>query len=342
MFTRRLLKIKIHSRRVFIFKRSLPIFAFLLAGVMIVWPQLSEQKDKFTVRQAPQEVLKGAEVDMSQVRFFSQDEKNRPMTVVAVSVQETDPEQKIITLNEPVATYTMENKTILTSKSAYGLVFQKEEYLYFEDKVDTHSDNGWRVQSEKVMYDYKEGTLESDAVVVVSGPDGHLTAQKGFFILDKGSEITFKGKTDTLITSQPEKIKITSDNGMVINQVNKTMTAQKNVTVKQVTYTITADKMILYYKDKIKGQSRIEKIEALGNVVADNKQQKISGQKGVYNPQTGIIEMTEQVVLSQGQNKAYGAKARLNLRTGLSSLTSEKTLDKPARVKGQLIPSTLK
>ena len=47
MFTLRLLKIKIHSRRVFLFKRYLPIFAFLLTSVMIAWPALKTQKDDF-------------------------------------------------------------------------------------------------------------------------------------------------------------------------------------------------------------------------------------------------------------------------------------------------------
>ena len=44
MFTRRLLKLKIHSRRVLIFKRSLPIFAFLLAGLNEAASELYKQK----------------------------------------------------------------------------------------------------------------------------------------------------------------------------------------------------------------------------------------------------------------------------------------------------------
>lgn len=340
MFTRRLLKIKIHSRRVLIFKRSLPIFAFLLAGIMIVWPNLSEQKDKFTARQIPETAIKNAQVDMSEVRFFSQDNKNRPMTVVAVSVQETNPEKQIITLNEPVATYTMENGTILTSKSSYALAFQKEEYLYLEEPVDTKTDDGWTAYSQKVVYDYKNGTLESDEPVEITGPEGTLTADKGFIIVDKGQEITFRGNTKTVVTADV-KMNIISKNGMIIDQIKRTITANKEVVVIQDGYTVSADKMILYYTDK-KNKDRVQKIEAFGNVVADNKQQKIVGQQGIYMPATGIIEMTKNVVLSQGDNKAYGDVAKLNLRTGLSSLTATKTQSKPARIKGQLIPADLK
>jgi hypothetical protein len=50
MFTPRLFKIKRYSRRVLVFKRSLPVFAFLLASLMLVWPVLiAEQKEQFSV-----------------------------------------------------------------------------------------------------------------------------------------------------------------------------------------------------------------------------------------------------------------------------------------------------
>ena len=340
MFTRRLLKIKIHSRRVFIFKRSLPIFAFLLAGVMIVWPQLTEQKDKFTARQIPEGKVEKASVDMTAVRFFSKDDKDRPLTLVAQSVLETNPEKKIITLNEPEAEYVMENKTVLMSSSAYGLAFQKEEYLYFEDEVDTKTNDGWTAKSSKVIYDYQKGVLESEAPVYITGPDGTLTADKGFYMINKGQNMTFNGHIDVLITSVSDKVHLTAERELIINQGQRTITALQDVVVIQDGYKITADKMVLYYLPKGKGKERIEKIIATGHVVADNKTQKISGNKGIYNPHTSIIEMTDNVVLTQGQNKAYGSTATLNLLTGVSSLTAQEN-NKPARIKGQLIPSDL-
>ncbi|MBR5129949.1 MAG: LPS export ABC transporter periplasmic protein LptC [Alphaproteobacteria bacterium] len=340
MFTRRLLKIKIHSRRVFIFKRSLPIFAFLLMGIMIVWPNLSEQKDKFTARQIPEDIIKGSQVDMSEVRFFSKDAKNRPLVLVASSVQETDPEQKVITLNMPKATYTMENGIVLTSTTSLGLAYQKEEYLFFKDKVDTITDNGWKAISSQVIYDYKKGSLESSSPVNVSGPDGVLDASKGFVILEKGNVITFNGHIDTYVTSQKKTIYLTCEGKMVVNQTQQTINASNDVVVKQDGSVINAETMILYYQDKQQNQERIKEIVAIGNVIADNGTQKITGEKGIYNPATGVIEMTGNVVLIQGQNQAIGTKATLNLRTGISSLTATEK-NKPSRIKGQLIPMDL-
>lgn len=343
MFTRRLLKIKIHSRRVLIFKRSLPIFAFLLASIMFIWPTLSEQKDKFTAAVMPTGKIKGSSVDMERVRFFSKDDKKRPMTVTAVSVLETDPAKQIITLDKPIATYKMENGVTLTSVTTYGLAFQKEEYLYFEEEVETTTDTGWKCLSSKVICDYKEGTLESDSPIFISGPDGKLTAKSGFFLFEKGDKINFKGETETVITSQGTPIRITSENGMNINQTDKTITAHKNVVVKQKNQTITADKIVAYYVEHAKkGDSKISKIVAEGHVTASNQSQKITGDSGVYNPRSGLMEMTGNVVLHHGKNQAKGTKATLNLKTGKSSLTARENSGAPARVKGTLIPADLK
>lgn len=342
MFTKRLLKIKIHSRRVQIFKRSLPIFAFLLASMMMIWPTLMVQKDKFSLAVKPTDVLKDARVDMKAVRFFAQDDKNQPMTVIADSVQETDPAKQIITLAEPKATYKMENGVLLRSVTTYGLAFQQEQYLYFEEEVITTTDTGWKAFSSEVICDYKEGTLESAAPVKITGPDGDLKAQ-GFLLYDKGNHIDFRGKTNVLMTSQKDEIYLTSTNGLKIDQLKQTITAFQNVVVTQKNQKITADTMVLYYrKDVPEGASKIEKIIATGNVVATNTSQKITGKTGVYNPMTSLITMVDDVVLTQGKNVARGTKVSLNLLTGVSSLTATNKEGKKERVKGTLIPADLK
>lgn len=343
MFTRRLLKIKIHSRRVQIFKRSLPIFAFLIAAVMLVWPALTEQKDKFTLPSKPSTAIKGAKIDMQAVRFFSKDDKNQPMTITASSVQETDPAKQIITLLDPKALYKMASGVVLNAVTTYGLAFQKDEYLYFDEEVTATTDTGWKAVSTKVVCDYKADTMESRTPIKITGPDGRLDASGGFILYNKGNNIDFKDQTHTIITSQKEPIDVYTKNGLKINQIDATITAIDDVKVLQNNQTITADKMVLYYKKQTQaGEDKIDRIEAFGNVVATNNEQTITGVKGNYDPTTGIITMKENVVLRQGQNSAKGDVVTLNLKTGVNSLTSEKKLDGTGgRVKGTLIPSGL-
>ena len=126
MFTLRLLKIKIHSRRVFMFKRCLPIFAFLLASTMLVWPAFVEEKEKFSVAVPSLNVKQGGGVDMEDVQFFSKDKRNNPLNVVAETVQEIDSAKKILKLNNPKATYQTSDGMKLILQQIQGMkLFQQ-------------------------------------------------------------------------------------------------------------------------------------------------------------------------------------------------------------------------
>lgn len=299
MFTLRLLKIKIHSRRVSIFKRSLPIFAFLLAGVMIVWPALNEQNDKFAKTLPSKETLKGGKTDMEQVRFFSKDTKQNPITVVAKTVRETDSSRQIVFMEQPDVVYKMADGTILTGVTPFGLAFQQEKYLYFEEQVDAQTDTGYFAVSDKVICEYSAGTIGSDSDIFIKGPAGMLKAN-GFFVKDKGSYIYFKGYTDTLLfqnditipdvknlTFKQQKkywdenknnVYITSSNGLVINQQEQTITALKDVRVLQENNVLEAPKIVLNYLKEPGKKVLMKKITAYEGVTATQEKQKVTGE----------------------------------------------------------------
>ena len=289
MFTLRLLKIKIHSRRVFVFKRCLPIFAFLLASMMLIWPAFVEQKDKFSVAVPAVNINQGADVDMENVRFFSKDKRENPMNVTAVSVQEVDASKKILKLNSPKAVYKTADNILLTSVSPYALAFQNEKYLYFEKDILSTTDTGYEAVSEKVTYDYDLNTISSDSNVFIKGGAGMLRAE-GFFVTDKGAKINFKGKTKSLMfetEKTPDEVKklsfdkqdsyfkshknavmITSENGLLINQIDKTITAIKNAHVYQQKEHINADRIILTYEKDGYNNNQVVKAEAYKNAQA--------------------------------------------------------------------------
>ncbi len=300
MFTPRLLKLKIHSQRVSVFKRLLPICAFLLTSVMIAWPALKEQKDTFTVAVPSKNTLKDAQNDMEQVRFFSKDNNQNPFTVVAESVRETDPARQIVLMEKPTATYRMKNNTILTGMTPFGMAFQQEHYLYFEEPVDITSTDGYQGLSSKVICEYEKGRLGSDSDIFVKGPAGMLTAQ-GFFVKDNGDYIHFKNHTESLLFHIPKNISeidslqytamrdylkqneqnifITSDNGLIINQAQQTITALKNVNITQGNGLLTAPEVILTYQKRKNGETVITKLQAENKVHITKPNQKATAQK---------------------------------------------------------------
>jgi len=334
MFTKRSLFLKKHARRVLIFKHALPVFAFLLASVIVAWPLLVPDKERFDL--PIQKVgAKTPSVDMENVRFFSKDDKNRTMTVTATSVKEIDSDKQIARLETPVGVYTLSDGDILTSKTSYGLAYQKDKYFMFDQPITSTTKSGYTATNRHVKATY-DGVLDSDHPVKIKGPAGTLSAQ-GFHLQNKGNLIDFKGKTDSTIKSKQGKMTIQTKDGLHLDRTKKTLTGKKDVHIKHEENLLTADTVILYYtEDK---NNRIRLITATGNVVLDNGKNKITGDNGNYNPLTEEMEMTGHVRLYQGKSFVSGEKAILNMKTGESRLL---TKERKGRIKGTLNPDDLK
>ncbi len=334
MFTKRSLFLKRHARRVLIFKHALPIFAFLLAGLIIVWPLLAPEKERFDLP-IQKSNTKLPSMDMENVRFFAQDNKNQTMSVKAETVKEIDAKKQVARMEKPVGTYKMTDGDSLTSTTRDGLVFQQEKYFFFSQPITTTSKSGYTAHSQNVKATY-EGVIDSNTSVQISGPAGELEAQ-GVHLQDKGNTILFKGKTNSQIKLKESIMTVTTTNGLHINRTNRTVTGKQDVHVYHEKNLLTADTVILYYtEDK---NNRIRKIQAKGNVVLDNGQNKIAGDYGEYNPLTEEMEMTGNVRLYQGSSFVTGQKATLNMQTGESRLWNS---EQQGRVKGTLSPNDLK
>jgi lipopolysaccharide export system protein LptA len=80
--------------------------------------------------------------------------------------------------------------------------------------------------------------------------------------------------------------------------------------------------------------SRIERVEAFGQVEIRTPEEVVRGDRGVYNPQTGLARLVGQVRITRANNQLNGQEAIVNLRTGVSRLVSTPG----ARVQGLVVP----
>ncbi|MDO9498750.1 LptA/OstA family protein [Falsiroseomonas sp.] len=80
--------------------------------------------------------------------------------------------------------------------------------------------------------------------------------------------------------------------------------------------------------------SRIERVEAYGNVEIRSAEEVVRGERGMYSPQTGLARLVGGVRITRGENQLNGQEAIVNLRTGVSRLISAPG----TRVQGLVMP----
>jgi lipopolysaccharide export system protein LptA len=81
--------------------------------------------------------------------------------------------------------------------------------------------------------------------------------------------------------------------------------------------------------------SRLEKVEAFGNVEVRTQGDVVRGDRGVYVPETGVARVLGHVQVLHGQNLITGAAAIVNVRTGIAHVTA----DPGTRVEGVVMPN---
>jgi lipopolysaccharide export system protein LptA len=71
------------------------------------------------------------------------------------------------------------------------------------------------------------------------------------------------------------------------------------------------------------GQQQIQKLEAGGGVVVIQKDQKASGDAGIFDTKSNQVTLKGNVVITQGQNTLRGDRLIVNLQTGVSRMESD-------------------
>lgn len=80
--------------------------------------------------------------------------------------------------------------------------------------------------------------------------------------------------------------------------------------------------------------SSIERVEAYGNVDIRTAEEVVRGDRGIYNPNSGLARLLGNVRITRGDNTLTGQEAIVNMKTGVARLVSAPG----ARVQGLVVP----
>jgi lipopolysaccharide export system protein LptA len=88
-------------------------------------------------------------------------------------------------------------------------------------------------------------------------------------------------------------------------------------------------------QDPLESSGKIQRVEAFGHVEVRTATEIVTGDRGVYVPDTGLARVVGHVHVTRGENQLNGAAAIVNMKTGVATMTEAPG----ARVHGLVVPN---
>lgn len=183
-----------YSRFVGFMKVMLPSLAVVLLGLVVAWPRLGSDDERFKVGFAnisPQSV---ESLQMINARYYGVDGRNRPFTVTADLATEQAPASGLMVLDQPKADFTTQGGAGVYVEAMRGYYNQKTQMLDLEGEVSLFHDEGYELHTEQARVNLATSLAEGHEPVTGNGPQGRINGQ-GFRIVGKGKQIMVLGRS---------------------------------------------------------------------------------------------------------------------------------------------------
>lgn len=200
--------------------------------------------------------------------------------------------------------------------------------------------------------------LDADGHVTLSSPTDIATGDKAIYDLDKGVMV-LKGKPARLVTpsesySADDQLEYWEQEHMAVLRGNAVATGKDKK--------IQADVLTAHFKDRktqaahpkpvpngngkkassgTGGGMELSHADAYGHVIVTTTDDVVTGDRGDYNAETGIVTITGKVQITRGTNVLNGGYAHVDMNTGISTLFGNPAGDPngKARAEGTFVPT---
>ena len=197
--------LKAHNRLIRILKISLPSMAVIAIAMLLLWPQIMEQKEYFRLGLS-RPIIAGKTDVLSVVnsKFYSTDNKNQPFMLTAKLALETKPGSRIIDLTEPKADVLLNSDLWVAISSKTGVLQQKKNMISLIGDVSVFTDAGYELHTEMVDIDLNTNNIQGNQKVNGRYIQGSITAE-GIKTFNKANVIVFTGKAKLIFDPDYEE-----------------------------------------------------------------------------------------------------------------------------------------
>jgi lipopolysaccharide export system protein LptC len=190
------------NRFVAVSKLLLPVLAvgILVALVMAPTFHAGPAADRITYKVAAPAAA-SANSAMTGAQYRGVDDDGEPFTLTATKADQRNVSD--IALSQPTGDITLTSGAWIMLKSDHGLFNQKTQLLDLHDNVTLYRNDGTTMTGPEAHIDLKAGSATSTSPVQAAGPFGVLTAQNGFAMTDRGTDVLFKGPATLVLAQAP-------------------------------------------------------------------------------------------------------------------------------------------
>lgn len=178
-------------------KVMLPLVAFAILGLVLVWPQLRNRADGFRLSFANIAPSDGG-ITMQKARYRGTDRNNRPYLVTADVATQEGGALKQVALDRVAGDITMGDNSWMSLTANTGLLNQDAQTLWLQGDISIFSDRGYEFHGLTADIDLKAGTLATDDRVWGHGPLGQINAN-AMRVYDRGDRVVFTNGVKTLL-----------------------------------------------------------------------------------------------------------------------------------------------
>ncbi len=175
-----------------------------------------------------------------------------------------------------------------------------------------------RAQGDKAVYDLDQ------AVMIMTGRNLKLTTSQN--LLTARDDLEYWPNKHMAVARGASEI-VTSDARRVAADTLVAYTAEN-----PQTYSAVSTKPS---EDLLTTSGKLQRVEAFGHVSIRTSTDTVTGDRGVYSPDTGMARIGGNVRITRGQNQLNGAEADVSFKTGVANLISRNT----GRVHGLVVPN---
>lgn len=179
--------------------------------------------------------------------------------------------------------------------------------------------------------------LEAAGKVTIASPKEKATGAHAAYDLDK-AVVVLTGAPARLVTPTDT---VTAQQRIEYWEKDRKAVAFGDAVAVRGDRRIRADRLTAYFVEGRGGELALHRADAAGDVSLRTAREVVTGEKGDYDAESGIVTLTGSVKITRDDNQLNGGYALVNLNTGISSLMAAPPGAKSGgqqRVQGLFVP----